>query len=99
MQNITVVGKDSAARTAVIIALNSNFKINDLLPEQIYFDDLSAADLVIYIAEQPDQQIIDRLHECGKSIILIGIYTNYGIPEFCGQRNSERNPIDHRIRR
>jgi hypothetical protein len=72
MQNITVVGKDSAARTAVIIALNSNFKINDLLPEQIYFDDLSAADLVIYIAEQPDQQIIDRLHECGKSIILIG---------------------------
>jgi hypothetical protein len=72
MQKITVVGKDSAARTAVIIALNSNFKINDLLPEEVSVNNIGDADLVIYVTElQPDPKILERLRIGYKLVILI----------------------------
>lgn len=71
MQKITVLGKDSAAKTAVIIALNPTIEIIDLCPEQIHVSNIKATSLAIYIAEEADQQIIDRLHGRFKSIILI----------------------------
>lgn len=70
MQKITVVGKDSPAKTAVINALNSNPEIIDLRPDQIYLNNINCANLIIYVSEEPDQCIIERLNSNSHLVIL-----------------------------
>jgi hypothetical protein len=70
MKKITVVGTDSAAKTAVIIALRSNFKVIDLRPEQIDIKNINSAGLVVYVDEEPDQHNIRRLNFNSRSLIL-----------------------------
>jgi hypothetical protein len=80
MQKITVMGKDSLAKTAIIIALNPTTEVIDLRPEQINnrISAIKASSVAIYIDEEPDQQIIDRLHGSVRAIILIA--RRNGIP-------------------
>jgi hypothetical protein len=69
---IIVLGKDSVAKTAVIIALNPNTEIIDLqCSKQLQGSSTKTTTLAIYIEEEPNQQIIDQLHGIFKSIILI----------------------------
>jgi hypothetical protein len=73
MQKITVVGKDSAAKNAVIIALKSNFKVINLLPEQVDIKNVNSINLVLHLNEDPDQQDQDseRLNNlCSLSLQL-----------------------------
>jgi hypothetical protein len=49
MQKITVVGKDSEAKKAVIVALRSNFKVIDLHQEQIDTDNINSGGLAVYV--------------------------------------------------
>jgi hypothetical protein len=80
MQKITVMGKDSLAKTAIIIALSPTIEVIDLRPEQINtrISAIKASTVTIYIDEEPDQQIIDRLHGSVRAIILIA--RRNGIP-------------------
>jgi hypothetical protein len=73
MQKITVMGKDSLAKTAIIIALSPTIEVIDLRPEQINtrISAIKASTVTIYIDEEPDQQIIDRLHGSVRSVVLI----------------------------
>jgi hypothetical protein len=72
MQKITVVGADSAAKTAVIIALNSTFEVTNLLPEEVNFNNIGETDLVIYVTElQPDRKLFERLRKGYRGLILI----------------------------
>jgi hypothetical protein len=72
MQKITVMGEDSAAKNAVIIALNSTLQITDLCPNEASVNSIRELDLVIYVAEaQPDQQNFERLRKGCKGLILI----------------------------
>jgi hypothetical protein len=56
MQKITVVGKDSAAKNAVVIALRSNFKVIDLHPEQTDINNINSAGLILHVNEEPNQE-------------------------------------------
>jgi hypothetical protein len=49
MQKITVVGEDSAAKKAVIVALRSNFKVIDLHQEQIDINNANPGGLAVYV--------------------------------------------------
>jgi hypothetical protein len=72
MQKITVVGKDSAAKNAVIVSLNSTFQVTDLRPDEVSVNNISDTDLVIYVTDsQPDQQIFERLRAGYRALILI----------------------------
>jgi hypothetical protein len=70
MQKITVVGKDSPAKAAVINALNSNPEIIDLRPDQIYLNNINCANLIIYVSEEPDHCIVERLNSNSHLVIL-----------------------------
>jgi hypothetical protein len=79
MQKITIVGNDSAAKTALIIALSSpTLEIIDLRPGQIqtHISSVKASKPAIYIDEEPDRQIIDRLHASIRSLVLIARYNS-----------------------
>jgi hypothetical protein len=79
MQKITIVGNDSAAKTALIIALSSpTLEIIDLRPGQIqtHISSVKASKLAIYVDEEPDRQIIDRLHGSVRSLVLIARYNS-----------------------
>jgi hypothetical protein len=73
MQKITIVGNDSAAKTALIIALSPTLEVIDLRPGQIqaHISTIRTNKLAIFIAEEPDRQIIDRLHGAVRSLVLI----------------------------
>jgi hypothetical protein len=71
MQKITVVGKDSAAKKAAVIALKSNFKVIDLLPEEIEIKKINSTNLVVYINEETSiQENTERLNFNSHSAIL-----------------------------
>jgi hypothetical protein len=70
MQKITVVGKDSEAKKAVIVALRSNFKVLDLHQEQIEIKSTSSSSLVIYVSQEPYQQNVDRFNFDSHSVNL-----------------------------
>jgi hypothetical protein len=74
MQKITIVGNDSAAKNALIIALHPTLEIIDFRPGQIQANanSIKTSESVIYVADEPDRQIIDRLHGLVKSLVLIG---------------------------
>lgn len=78
MQKIIIVGNDSVAKTALVIALNSTLEITDLRPGQIqaHINSIKASKTVIFVAEEPDRQTIDRLHGLVKSLILIARYNS-----------------------
>jgi hypothetical protein len=78
MQKITIVGKDSDAKNALIIALSPTFEIIDLRPGQIqaHASSIKINELAILVAEDPDRKIIDRLHGCARSLILIAKYNS-----------------------
>jgi hypothetical protein len=72
MQKITVVGTDSAAKNAVVIALNSTFKVTNLLPEEVSANNIGETDLVIYVTEsQLDRKLFDHLRRGYRGLILI----------------------------
>jgi hypothetical protein len=75
---IVVVGQDSAAKNALIIALHPTLEIIDLRPGQIQTNAniIKTSRSVIYVADEPDRQIIDRLHGLIKSLVLIARHNN-----------------------
>jgi hypothetical protein len=68
MQKITVVGKDSLAKKAVMLALDSIGRIIDLQPEQITKDNRNP--ISIYVDEDPSQQVIASLETSAKFILV-----------------------------
>ncbi len=70
MQKITLVGKDSGLKTAILVGLNPIYEVQSLYPDQIY-NNGNIANLAIYITDKPDQRVINLLHESVKSIVLL----------------------------
>jgi hypothetical protein len=70
---IAIMGSDTAAKSAVIIALSKEIDILDLPLQQISVVSTTEIKLVIYISDLMtlDQHIVDRLRETYESIIFI----------------------------
>jgi hypothetical protein len=72
MRKITVVGKDSAVKNAVIVSLNATFQVTGLRPDEVNVNNIGDTDLVIYVTEsQPDRQIFELLCAGHGALILI----------------------------
>jgi hypothetical protein len=69
MQKITVLGKKSAAKKAMMGLLESKFKVTDLLPEQVGIKDMSPASLIVYFDEESDQQNISMVNFNSSSLV------------------------------
>jgi hypothetical protein len=83
MQKITIVGNDSAAKNALMIALDPIGRVIDLQPEQITKDNISP--ISIYVDKDPSQQVIDALEASPKFILVAknnNSYSNFGIGLF-----------------
>lgn len=78
MQKITIVGKDSAAKSAVIVALSEEIDIIHLPVHKISTTFTTESKLVIYITNaQLNHHIIDRLHETYESMILVSPVSSF----------------------
>jgi hypothetical protein len=79
MQKITIVGNDSAAKNALMTALDPIGRIIDLPPEQITKDNINP--ISIYVDKDPSQKVIDSLEASPKFILVAknNSYSNFGI--------------------
>jgi hypothetical protein len=70
---ILLVGSDSPEKAAVKAFLDSlsDVEVNYYLPQDIDQVDIGSTDRVIYVDQNPNRTIIDRLHQAALTLVLV----------------------------
>jgi hypothetical protein len=71
--SILLVGSDSPEKEAIKAALDSlpDIEVNHYLPQDIDQVDIGSTDRVIYVDQNPNRTIIDRLHRAALTLVLV----------------------------